>query len=392
MARFGRTRLLGVTVKRFLVQAKRHAPAADESLPEPLRTRYAPSVGKLFSQKGQTPDQKAKTLQQVAEDARDLLAVFHDDVAMSKRPSYLALARAFADHCEVIEDRVTVRAKSRSDSLQNPSDLDATYDGHKGQGYQVQLAETCGESEVQLIVAAVPQTASEHDAHAVKPILESLKSQGLLPESLLADTAYGSDENAQLAAKDGVELVSPVGGPKGEATPDSTAETPAETSAMGPLSIDDFAMDERTGQVDRCPAGRIPLTVACDANGKTTVEMTPEDCGPCSFFAACPMAKRGRTYALEYTAKQRRLEERRREQSTAAFDQRYSKRSGLESTNGGLKRRLGLGRLRVRGLKAVSHAVLLRVAGWNVLQAVRSKVLMAKVRAMLAERCLSVGC
>jgi len=53
---------------------------------------------------------------------------------------------------------------------------------------------------------------------------------------------------------------------------------------------------------------------------------------------------------------------------------------------------LGLGRLRVRGLKAVSHAVLFRVAGWNVLQAVRSKVLMAKVRAMLAERGLSAGC
>ena len=388
MARFGRTRLLGVTVKRFLVQAKRHAPAAYESLPEPLRTRYAPSVGKLFSQKGQTPDQKAKTLQQVAEDARDLLASFHEDAAMSTRPSYLALARAFADHCEVIDNRVAVREKSRSDSLQNPSDPDATYDGHKGQGYQVQLAETCGDSEVQLIVAAVPQTASEHDAHAVKPILESLKSQGLLPESMLADTAYGSDENVQLAAKDGVELVSPVGGPKGEATPDSTAETPA----VEPLSIDDFAVDERTGQVDRCPAGRIPLTVTCDANGKTTVEMKPEDCGPCPFFAACPMAKRGGTYTLEYTAKQRRLEERRREQSTEAFDERYAKRSGLESTNGGLKRRLGLGRLRVRGLKAVSRAVLLRVAGWNVLQAVRSKVMMAKVRAMLAERGLSVGC
>jgi hypothetical protein len=29
-----------------------------------------------------------------------------------------------------------------SDSLQNPSDPDATYSGHKGQGYQVQVMET----------------------------------------------------------------------------------------------------------------------------------------------------------------------------------------------------------------------------------------------------------
>jgi len=32
--------------------------------------------------------------------------------------------------------------KVASDSLQNPSDPDASYSGHKGQGYQVQIMET----------------------------------------------------------------------------------------------------------------------------------------------------------------------------------------------------------------------------------------------------------
>jgi hypothetical protein len=34
-----------------------------------------------------------------------------------------------------------------------------------------------------------------------------------------------------------------------------------------------------------------------------------------------------------------------------------------------LKRRLGFGKLRVRGLKAVSHALYLKIAGWNLLRA-----------------------
>ena len=72
---------------------------------------------------------------------------------------------------------------------------------------------------------------------------------------------------------------------------------------------------------------------------------------------------------MSYTDKQRRLEERRREQQTEPFQQRYAKRSGLESTNSGLKRRLGLGRLRVRGRKAVQHALYLKAAGWNLLRA-----------------------
>ncbi|MCP4010146.1 MAG: hypothetical protein GY726_11605, partial [Proteobacteria bacterium] len=33
-----------------------------------------------------------------------------------------------------------------SDSLQNPSDPDATYSGHKGQGYQVQVMVTYTET------------------------------------------------------------------------------------------------------------------------------------------------------------------------------------------------------------------------------------------------------
>jgi Transposase DDE domain len=87
---------------------------------------------------------------------------------------------------------------------------------------------------------------------------------------------------------------------------------------------------------------------------------------------------------LSYTDKQRRLAERRREEDTAAFRERYAKRSGIESTNSGLKRRLGMGRLRVRGQKAVFHALYLKVAGWNLLRAVASGKLAGKMGAAMA--------
>ena len=44
MASFGRTRLMGVAIKRFLTQLKRHDPKAYELLDEQLCTRYAPGV------------------------------------------------------------------------------------------------------------------------------------------------------------------------------------------------------------------------------------------------------------------------------------------------------------------------------------------------------------
>lgn len=86
---------------------------------------------------------------------------------------------------------------------------------------------------------------------------------------------------------------------------------------------------------------------------------------------------------LTYTDKQRRLAERRREEDTDAFRERYARRSGIESTNSGLKRRLGFGQLRVRGKKAVSHAIYLKVAGWNLFRAAASGKLIGKVAAAM---------
>ena len=64
-----------------------------------------------------------------------------------------------------------------------------------------------------------------------------------------------------------------------------------------------------------------------------------------------------------------RLAGRRREEATEVFHQRYRIRGGIEGTNSGLKRRTGLGQLRVRGQPRVFGSILLKVAGWNILRA-----------------------
>ena len=400
MASFGRTRMMAVTVKRFLVQVRRHHVDDYQALGEDLRKRYTVSQGKLFSGKGLSGEQRSRATQQVAEDMRDLVNRFADHAGLNDRPSYLVMAKVFHERCEIVDDKIRLKAKTGGNIVQNPSDPDATYDGHKGQGYQVQLVETCSqENDVQLIVSALPQTAVEHDAKALAPVLEDLKKKDLLPEEMQADGAYASDENYQMAADLGVELVSPV-----KATP--TAETPAcdvptrcdssaasESSeseqAMPKLTMEDFSIDERTGKVQTCPVGRIPLKVTVDEEaGTTRIEMNAGDCESCPFRSACPIekSKKGK-YTIDYTASARRTEERRREQNTEAFQKRYTRRAGIESTNSGLKRKMGMGELRVRGSPAVKHAILLRVAGWNMMRAASS----GRLCAMVAEKLRNLG-
>ena len=76
---------------------------------------------------------------------------------------------------------------------------------------------------------------------------------------------------------------------------------------------------------------------------------------------------------------------RRREQETPVFTERYRMRSGIESTNSGLKNRLGLKRLRVRGRGSVFRVILHKIAGWNLLRAAASTKLRALVSSEVAQ-------
>jgi hypothetical protein len=90
--------------------------------------------------------------------------------------------------------------------MQNPSDPGATYDGHKGPGYQVQLSETCNpDNEVQLITCAIPQTAAESDANSFGEVVKDLEANDLVCDEMLADTHYTGDQNVQVAQEHGIE-------------------------------------------------------------------------------------------------------------------------------------------------------------------------------------------
>ena len=356
MATFGRSKLMGVTIKRFLTQLKRHHLAAYDALSEEFRSRYAPSQAKLS---GDFTGGKKLLRQTVAENLLFLLNRFADEKDITNRTSYQAMERVLHEQCDVGEDKtsVDVKAKTGGDVMQNPSDPDATYDGHKGPGYQAQIAETCSESnEQQLITSVNAEPAHCYDQDTVEPMLDDLEQQDSLPKVLYADTHYGSDANVEAAAKRGVDLQSPVSG--------STSQKD------GDLTLDDFVIDEESETVTRCPNGCETASSVHDSeSGKTTTVMCPSDCGSCEFVSQCPVKKSGSRYLLHHTPAQRRCATRRAEQATDEFDENYSIRGGIESTNSGVKRKTGLGRLRVRGRPRVQMSIQLKCAGWNILRA-----------------------
>ena len=194
---------------------------------------------------------------------------------------------------------------------------------------------------------------SKTDYQALDESLRNRYAPGV--NQLFADTHYCSDENIRAVADRGVELVGPV--PCGSLI----------DKDVDRLNVDDFNIDEQTEEIICCPAGHKPVSSIHDKQtGKTKTVMPSSTCRQCEFRKECPMEKCRDGYCLYHTAKQRRLAGRRREENTDVFRDRYRIRGGIEGTNSGLKRKTGLGQLRVRGRPAVFQAIYLKIAGWNM--------------------------
>lgn len=280
--------------------------------------------------------------------------------------TYKLLKRVLQEQCVLkegggnspVEVSVKPAKEVPSDSLQNPSDPDATYDGHKGQGYQVQVMETYSREEengeaktLNLITYVKVEPAHKSDTNALMPAIQSAMERGFEPKEILADSLYGSDDNKEAAKTGGIEVVSP---------------TMGQTKGEG-LSISAFEKTE-TGAVSKCPEGHIPLKTKIKGSKHIAV-FDMSHCGCCLRAELCSAKKGKRHYYLRYDEKQLRLAERREYETTDEFKDRYRYRAGVEATMSSYDRVTGVKRLRVRGLKAVRFCATLKALGVNILRA-----------------------
>lgn len=365
MRHLGRIGIFVATIKKFLTNLKRHHGKDFDSLSQELRDRY------LRKQEESAfamvkPSESAKTLEMVGKDLFFLVERFGAHSEIPAMGSYQLMVRVLKEQCIVEHDEVThenrvvVKANKDvpSDSLQNPSDPDAGYDGHKGKGYQVQIAESYSRQEneenprLSLITHVDVEPAHTSDANALLPYIEATQRRDIAPEEVLADSLYGSDSNHEKAAQEGIELVAPtMGNPKD-----------------APCTLSDFEFSE-DGVITACPQGHQPVKVK-KKKGRFSIAFATETCANCSLFKDCPVkaGKKDRSY-IRYDAKVARLARRRAFERTDEFKERYRFRAGVEATMSQLDRRTRIKHLRVRGMKAVRFAATLKAAALNILRA-----------------------
>ena len=363
MKRLGRISIFVTTINKFLVNLKRNHKALFATVGSDIIEKYFPKKSlKCFAMV--KPSQSAKTLTSVSSDLFDLVQQFKEHSEVKNMHSYKLLERVLNEQCNVnVSDDpnpVTVKPPKEipSDSLQNPSDPDTTYSGHKGQGYQVQVMETYSKDEeprskrknLNLITYVEVEPAHESDAKALIPAIESTQQCDLTPKELLADSLYDSDDNHQDAAQRGVEVVAPVMG--------STKEDR--------ISLADFELSDK-GKVVSCPQGHAPAKTKKKKRYSAGFDL--QHCSNCPNQSICSVKKGRKYYYLRYTAKEMRVAIRRVYEQTDEFKDRYRWRAGVEATMSEYDRRTGVKHLRVRGIKAVRFCAILKATGLNILRA-----------------------
>jgi hypothetical protein len=229
MADLTRLRIFCETLRLFVHAVLKDGPKPCLPIPSGVLGRYA-EEGRDYgdARKGES----RRRLPVAARDVGRLIEIFEKDEAVKKLEAWTLLIRLRDEQCTMADGRKDpgdddddrgeggsavepkVPKDIKSSSMQTPHDPDATYSGHKGKGYEVQVAETVDNGDKPELITEVEVTpACVSDAKATVPIVQAVVKAGHKPEELVADTQYSGAENAANLAKQGVNLLAPCPAP-----------------------------------------------------------------------------------------------------------------------------------------------------------------------------------
>lgn len=371
MRHLGRIGLFVKTIKNFLNNLKRQHRILFDQLDKDIAERYlSKNTESLFA--SVKPSDSNHTLDQMASDLHSLTERFSPIAVVENMSTFKQLVRLFKEQCIVAEDENSSKRKAiakpnkdvLSDSLQNPSDPDAGYSGHKGKGYQAQVAENYSDSgaadddkssKLSLLTYVDIESADKHDANALLPAIEKLEKEDVKPQELLADSLYGSTSNCDKAKKDHkVEVIAPL--------------MPGNQKYF---HLSEFELDE-AGRITLCPCGHAPQSIKPTKKG-FSVAFPSEVCLNCEKFDSCPVKEGSKACYYRYEDDDVSLAQRKRYEESSEFKDRYRYRAGVEATMSEFDRRTGVKHLRVRGMKAVCFAVIMKAIGLNIFRAARHR-------------------
>jgi hypothetical protein len=267
-------------------------------------------------------------IKKVLKDGLRLHHLYRKNKEISKTEEFKLLSRMLKEQTR--KGGIKPSLEISPDSLQNPTDPDATY-RKKGKkkhiGYTVNLVEKF-DAKNRMITGYDLQKNTYSDQKFAKDAIKILDKE----TTLLVDGTYYSEDIAKKAEVKGIKMVPTnlVGGGKNS------------NSAK-------FEIDEKEHLVKKCPSGHQPINSSFK-EGSYRAHFNQKHCSNCPLRKDCSVVKQKKSYLFKVSETKLHRSQLIAKMGTSEYKELAKKRAGIEGIPSTLRRRYKIDHLPVRGV------------------------------------------
>jgi len=265
-------------------------------------------------------------IKKVLKDGLKLYFLYRKNKGISKTEEFKLLARMLKEQKGKSSKNIT------PDSLQNPTDPDATY-RKKGKkkhiGYTANIVEKFDDNN-RMITGYDLQKNTYSDQRFAKDTISKLpvEKDGV---TALVDGAYFSEEINKKAKAKGIKMI------------------PTNLTGGGKNNNGDkFEIDEKEHLVKKCPSGHKPIH-STFKEGSYRAHFNKKHCSNCPLRKDCSVVKQKKSYLFKVSETKLHRSQLITKMGTSEYQELARKRAGIEAIPSILRRRYKIDHLPVRG-------------------------------------------
>ena len=304
----------------------------------------------IYYCKGEDVDTRLTKAIQEAEQVRKIMA----DDCWHDFSEYQLIIRVLREQSDADEKGNVIpkdKTEITSESLQNPSDPDATYRskaGKSNKGYVGNIVEAIGKNGDSLITEVAYEQNIHSDSEFCKEYLKQ-RPENAEKETMICDGAYSGKENQELAESKNVELV-------------PTALSGKETDPV----FAGFELSEDGTKVLKCPQGHVPVkTTHYPKTGMNRALFPVHCCENCPHKDQCKAKPQRKNYAVHVSLNMVNRAKYIRKLSTEEHKALTRKRNAVEGIMSVLRRKYHVDDIPVFGRMRSKTFFLFKVCTYN---------------------------
>ncbi len=282
--------------------------------------------------------------------------------ALEETEDFKILSRMIGEQTQHTGEKVELKPSKElsPESLQNPTDPDATYRTKSKKGYTGYVANVVEDFDDnnRIITQYDLKQNTYSDQKFSKDTIDKLGKQEE-EVNIIVDGAYYSEDLSNAAKDNNINLI-----------PTSLVGRSLKDENSG---YEKFNIDEEEHVVKSCPWEIAPIDSNFN-NGVYTAHFPKDKCIYCPYLANCPIKEQKKENILQVSETKLHRAKQMQEMETEEYKELASKRAGVEGIPSILRRRHNIDHLPVRGLVRSKVWLGFKISAINCKRLIKSKL------------------